>query len=414
MSHRLPYPPNKGDKIRSFHLLRHLSKRYRVHLGTFVDDPADWRYVDEVRKLCDEVCIHSLKPWWATLRSVSGLATNEALTVQYYRHRQLQRWVDRLLGRGTVRRAVVFSSSMARYLRGGLADGMRGVIDFVDVDSDKWAQYATRAPWPLSWVYRREAERLLCHDASAALAFDASLFVSREEAALFQHLVPAAAMRTTYVENGVDADYFSPARPYTSPFPADCLPVVFTGAMDYRANVDAVEWFAEEVFPMVVERFANAAFFIVGARPNERVRRLQRLGAVTVTGGVPDIRPYLAHARVAVAPLRIARGIQNKVLEALAMAVPVVATPAAAEGIDQGAGPALQIEEEPADFAAKVARFLSGSIPREVGTAARNWVVQRYNWDDRLEAVDRLLESSGEMTVGQPAGEEPLDGICQR
>ena len=196
LCHRLPYPPNKGDKIRSFHLLRHLAKRYRVHLGTFVDDPGDWRYVPEVRELCEHTCVLALRPWQSMFRCLSGLATNQPLTVSCYRDRRLQRWVDERLSSGTMRKTVVFSSAMAGYLQNRLGGGMRSVIDFVDVDPDKWAQYGSRARWPLSWIYRREAERLLVHDGDAALSFDASIFVSREEAGLFKRLVPAAAMRT--------------------------------------------------------------------------------------------------------------------------------------------------------------------------------------------------------------------------
>lgn len=390
LCHRLPYPPNKGDKIRSFHLLRHLAAHYRVHLGTFVDDPADWEHVGEVRKLCDELCVLPLKPMWATARSLTAFAVNEAMTAHYYRSRPLQRWVDRIIERGTVRKAVVFSSAMARYLRGRLGGDLRGILDFVDVDSDKWAQYGGRALWPLSWLYRREARRLLAHDTQAALEYDASLFVSSSEAALFRRLAPEAALRTVVIENGVDVDYFSPAESHASPYRPGIMPVVFTGAMDYRANVDAVEWFAREVLPEVVNRIPSARFYIVGSRPVERVRRLERIEGVVVTGGVPDTRPYLAHARVAVAPLRIARGIQNKVLEALAMGVPVVATPAAAEGIDLASDKAFQVADE-GRFAEQVMQFLSGTIPRIVGREARDWVMRRYNWEDRLAEMDSLL-----------------------
>lgn len=413
LCHRLPYPPNKGDKIRSFHLLRHLAKRYRVHLGTFVDDPSDWRYVSEVRSLCEHTCVLPLRPWQSMFRCLSGLAANESLTVSCYRDRRLQRWVDERLSCGTVRKAVVFSSAMAGYLKNRLGGGMRSVIDFVDVDPDKWAQYGSRARWPLNWIYRREAERLLVHDGDAALSFDASVFVSREEAGLFKQLVPAAAMRTGYMENGVDADYFSPERDYTDPYPSGMLPVVFTGAMDYRPNVDAVEWFAHEVLPMVADQYPDVTFFIVGARPHDRVRRLGRVDRVTVTGGVPDTRPYLAHARAAVAPLRIARGIQNKVLEAMAMGAPVVATPAAAEGIADGAGQALRVAEKPDQFAHEVVRLLSGQMPRTATVDARNWVIDRYNWDGRLASVDSLLEPGPGADIGEAALEQALGGGCQ-
>lgn len=411
LCHRLPYPPNKGDKIRSFHLLRHLAARYRVHLGTFVDDPADWDHVAEVRKLCDQLCVVPLKPMWATARSLTALAVNEALTAHYYRSGRLQRWVDSILVRGTVRKAVVFSSGMAGYLRGRLGGNLRGVLDFVDVDSDKWAQYGDRAAWPLNWLYRMEARRLLAHDARAALEYDANLFVSSSEAALFQCLAPDAASRVAVIENGVDVDYFSPGESYPSPYRTGAAPIVFTGAMDYRANADAVEWFTREVLPTIINRVPTAQFYIVGSRPVERVRRLERVEGVVVTGGVPDTRPYLAHARVAIAPLRIARGIQNKVLEALAMGVPVVATAAAAEGIDLSRDKAFQVADEPRMFAEQVMQFLSEENARGMGREARDWVVHRYNWEDRLAEVDTLLDGGVQgRRASQSTGTHPLNG----
>jgi len=413
LCHRLPYPPNKGDKIRSFHLLRHLAKRYRVHLGTFIDDPGDWRYLADVGEFCEQTCILPLRRWQAMFRCLAGLATHQPLSVSYYRDQRLQRWVDERLQHGSVRKAVVFSSAMAGYLTNRLGGEMHSLIDFVDVDSEKWAQYGSHARWPLNWIYRREADRLLAHDEDAALGFDASVFVSRQEAQLFKRLVPQAASRTDYVENGVDAEYFSPERDYPNPYPSGVLPVTFTGAMDYRPNVDAVEWFVHEVLPLVAGHFPQVAFFIVGTRPGERVRRLARLDRVTVTGGVPETRPYLAHARAAVAPLRIARGIQNKVLEALAMGIPVVATPAAVEGIADGAGQALQVAEAPLEFGQAVIRLLSGLIPGTATTGARNWIVERYNWDGRLAAVDRLLDAVPEVDIEQVCPERPLDGACQ-
>ncbi len=393
LAHRIPYPPNKGDKIRSFHLLKHLAGKYRVHLAAFVDDKADWRYVSQLREVCGETHFVALHPGFARLRSVGGFFSGEPLTVPYYRNAGMQAWVDQLLTARPVRRVLVFSSAMAQYMMGRTLPGARRVIDFVDVDSDKWRQYAQSKSWPMSTVYRREATRLLDYDRRVASDFDASVFVSFEEAELFKKLAPDAAARVSHINNGVDSDYFSPERDYDYPYAAGEKVLVFTGAMDYWANADAVRWFAREVFPLVREQIPEALFYIVGGRPSDEVRQLASLPGVHVTGAVPDVRPYLAHAAAAVAPLRIARGVQNKVLEAMAMAKPVLATKAAAEGIEDAAG--VLVADDPADLATLATRVLRGDINAETGKAGRTCVLQRYNWSSNLARLDYLLEGGG-------------------
>ncbi|MBW8897819.1 MAG: TIGR03087 family PEP-CTERM/XrtA system glycosyltransferase, partial [Massilia sp.] len=330
--HRIPYPPNKGDKIRSYHLLKHLARHYRVHLATFVDDPDDWQYVPHVEALCASSHFAGMKPLVARMRSLLALLKNRSLSLEYYRDPSLARWVDETVAKHNIERVLVFSGAMAQY-----ADPYRSarrVVDFCDVDSDKWRQYADQKSWPMNWLYRYEARQLLAYERRVARDYDASLFVSAPEADLFRQLAPESTAKIGHFSNGVDTDYFSPDQPHADPYPAGERALVFTGAMDYWPNVDAVQWFAADIFPALRERFAGLKFYIVGSRPAPAVQELARLPGVVVTGTVPDVRPYIAHAAVSVAPLRIARGIQNKVLEAMAMATPVVVSPQALEGID--------------------------------------------------------------------------------
>jgi len=224
---------------------------------------------------------------------------------------------------------------MAQYVAG--ADAPRTVlIDFVDVDSAKWVQYADSRWWPLSWVYRREGSRLLAFERAAADRATRAFFVTDAEADLFRRLAPGCVGRIETIGNGVDTEQYAPSEALPSPFAAGSLPVVFTGAMDYWPNVDGVRWFAEEVMPRVLDALPSAHFTIVGMRPTAAVKALAS-AHVTVTGTVPDVRPYLQHAAVVVAPLRVARGIQNKILEAMAMARPVVATDACGAGLPTNA-----------------------------------------------------------------------------
>jgi sugar transferase (PEP-CTERM/EpsH1 system associated) len=321
------------------------------------------------------------------LRALTGLVTGEPLTLPFYRHAGMQRWVDACFANG-VDRVLAYSSAMARFVMGH--SGARRIMDFVDIDSDKWLQYAPTKPWPLSWLYRREGRRLLDWERRVAAEFDAGLFVSSAEAADFAELAPESASKIDYFHNGVDADYFSPERNYPDPYPAGAKVVAFTGAMDYWPNVDAVLWFAREVLPELRFRQPEWLFAIVGGKPAPEVRALASQPGILVTGRVPDVRPYLAHAGAAVAPLRIARGIQNKVLEGMAMARPVVATPQALEGIDAIPGREILVAE---DADAMVAAVMDATNNPDLGSAARARVMNDYNWAGNLARVDHILEA---------------------
>lgn len=389
--HRIPYPPNKGDKIRSFNLLKYLSKSYRIHLGAFVDDPNDWRYAPDVRNFCGETCLLPLHPGRAKLKSLKGLAAELPLTVPYYADTRMSVWVNRVLNERPIHAVLVFSSAMAQYV--AKYDSLLRIIDFVDVDSDKWRQYAAQKPWPMSWIYRREAEYLARYDRKVANSFNYSLFVSENEAGLFKALAPEVKDRTLSIENGVDTAYFSDQAAHANPYSPDENVMVFTGAMDYWANVDAVTWFAHEVFPEIRRRMSSARFYIVGTRPTEAVRNLARIEGVAVTGAVDDVRPFLKHARCAVTPLRIARGIQNKVLEAMAMGKPIVSTEAAIEGIEIRKPLDLLIAETSAEWVDIVSQALcADSLPAK-SERNRAFVVQRYGWENSLCRLGTLLEA---------------------
>ena len=393
LAHRLPYPPNKGDKIRSYHLLRHLAREHRVHVGSFIDDPDDRAHLSALRQMAGgEVYAPPLSPRWSRLRSLGGLLNGRACTEVYYAHRGMAAWVQGLLRGGSVRRAVVFSSAMAQYLIA--AQGLRRVLDLVDVDSEKWRAYAAARSGPAAWFYRREADRLLEVERRAAAEFDATVLVSPAEADLFRRCAPQVADRVSAVSNGVDAAYFDPAAPGADPYHgAGAQVVVFTGAMDYQPNAEAVLWFAAEVLPRVQSVLPDVRFCVVGRNPGRAVRHLSNCPAVTVTGTVPDVRPYLAHAAVAVAPLQLARGVQNKVLEAMAMARPVVASPQALEGLSVKVPAEALMAADAAQFADRVLACLRGEMAH-LGVAARRAVLREYSWAARLQGLDALLDPS--------------------
>jgi sugar transferase (PEP-CTERM/EpsH1 system associated) len=399
LAHRIPYPPNKGDKIRSWNFLRHLAERRRVHLGCFIDDVADREHESALRRICGECCFVELQPRRSRILSARGLLTGAPLTLPYYASRRLTAWTQDVVKRYRPERLLFFSSAMAQF-DVPTPYPARRVIDFVDVDSQKWTEYAQRQSWPLSWVYAREGRTLLRFEREMARRMDASLFVSPAETQLFASLAPESAGKLHAVNNGVDTDYFSPERPYENPFPAEALPLVFTGAMDYWPNIDAVVSFVTSVLPAIRNAFPNAGFWIVGSNPARAVLDLAAQPGVTVTGRVPDVRPYLAHAKAVVAPLRIARGIQNKVLEAMAMAKTVVATPQAAEGIEGEAGRNYLVGAFGEAFIALTKQALSPASPN-LGAHARGYVLATYHWQKSLYKLD--------LTLDGPALPEPLE-----
>ena len=389
--HRLPYPPNKGDKVRSYHLLKHLARRHRVFLGTFIDDPEDEIHVATVRALCADLQVTRLHPRRARVASLNALLAGDPLTLRYYRNAAMSDWVNQLCRANHIDAAVIFSSAMAQYVED--FQRLPTLIDFVDVDSAKWTQYAPRHRWPLSWLYRREGRLLLDYERRMAARSTRSFFVTENEAALFCEQAPECRVRVEAMCNGVNADYFSPDPARPSPYEADELPVVFTGAMDYLPNVDAVAWFKQEVLPDVLKRWPKARFYVVGRSPAAAVLALAG-DQVAVSGTVPDVRPYLQHASVVVAPLRIARGIQNKILEAMAMARPVIASPECAAAVDAEKGAELLTAGSPAEYIAELTRVLDApETAVSIGQSARRRVVERYSWDAHLEAIDRYLPS---------------------
>lgn len=387
--HRLPYPPNKGDKVRSYHLLRHLAARHEVLLGTFVDDPDDEAHVATVAAWCKElraVRLHPLRARWASL---AGLWRGEPLTLCYYRDAALSAWVASLRKSGVVDAVVVFSSSMAPYAKAFV--DMPVLVDFVDVDSAKWTEYAAARHGPMAWLYRREGERLLAYERRVAADAQRAFFVTEKEAALFRSLAPECGEQVQALGNGVDADFFAPDPARPSPFASDGPAVVFTGAMDYWPNVDAVTWFVQDMLPELRRRWPGLHLHIVGRAPTPAVRALAGPD-VQVTGTVPDVRPYLQHAAVVVAPLRLARGIQNKVLEAMAMARPVVAAAGCVQAIDAEPGKHLLAADVPADYVDAVDRLLRDRAAADgIGRAARRQVLAVYGWGARLAAIDEHL-----------------------
>jgi sugar transferase (PEP-CTERM/EpsH1 system associated) len=385
--HRMPHPPGRGENVRSWHILHHLAARHRVHLGCFSDDSAGMRHLAELEKICASVMCLPIYSLLRRVKSLGALQSGDAMSVSYFRDERLMRWIAETFARSRPSKAFVLSSAMAPYL-----DGYRfetSVIDMVDVDSEKWHYYADKRSWPIKAIYRREARKLRQVEIAAARSFNYTLFSSPPEASLFLKRTGRSAARVLALRDGVDADFFDPEQAGANPYPAGRKSIVFTGAMDDRANIDAARWFVAEVMTALRHRFPAFDLWIVGPRPAAGLRRLAR-GDVRVSGRVADIRPYLAHADAVVAPLQTARGSQNKLLEALAMGRPVVATQAALEGLDLKVGHEVLAAGNAQQFANSIARLFSGEMG-ELGVRARQRILADYGWDASLRVLDGLL-----------------------
>ena len=387
---RLPYPPTKGDKIRALQIFRYLAQWYDMHLGCLLDDPADAEHVDTMRALCESMHVAPLNRRLATLLCLRGMLTGDALSVAYFQDRGLARWVRTIMTRVKPEMVFVYSSNMAPYVL-DLPRSAPLVVDLVDVDSEKWKAYAEVLTGLKRWIYRREWRQVAALERRIAQEADVASFVSNAEATLFETLVPDRAAAVIGVSNGVDHDYFDPARSYPAVYDTSVPNYVFTGTMDYKPNADAVVWFATEILPVVRRTLPAAKFHIVGHSPNDAVQRLSGIDGVNVTGRVADVRPYVAHATASVAPMRIARGIQNKVLEAMALARPVVVTAGALEGIEAVPGQEVVLADTVENFAAACVRLAIGDQGPIIGAAARNCVLRHYDWPARLSRFDEWL-----------------------
>ncbi len=389
LAHRVPWPPDRGDKMRSFHILKKLQSLAAVHVGAFADDVRDIECAKAERAGLASLHVELRdKPLWFS--GIEALASGKAVSLAAFGSKTMQHWVDERLSSGAISHIFVFSGQMAQYVPAGFAG--RFVMDFVDVDSAKFESYARDGAMVMRWMLEREGRKLARFEAETAARAHASLFVSEAEAALFRQRSGAANIHA--LGNGIDTIFYDPAAKFKKLHPpfADPL-IVFTGQMDYRPNIEAVSDFAHHAFPAIRAAHPETTFAIVGRNPTQAVVDLSMLPGVMVTGEVPDVRSWLAAADVVVAPLRIARGIQNKVLEAMAMARPVVASTAAAEGISASDGEHFRIARSVAEEAGIVNALLSDNEQRaRIGAAARAHVVQHYGWDAQLAGLEALLQ----------------------
>jgi len=400
LSHRVPFPPDRGDKIRSHHLLKGLARLGRVHVGTFGETPQDMAQKGALRSIAKT---HALVERTKSLpfAGVEALLRRAPISVRAFDHIAMRRYVAKTLVNHRIDTIFVFSGQMGQYVPADFPG--RVIVDLCDVDSAKFEAYA--AAGQRRWINAREGRLLAREEERLAQRAETTLLVSESEAALFRsRLVEPQQANVRALGNGIDAEFFDPAEIPLQPDleEGEDPQLVFTGQMDYAPNVNAVEWMIENVMPALRRRYSRARFHIVGRAPTAVLKAKHGQDGVRVWGEVPDVRPYLKSADLVVAPLMIARGVQNKVLEAMAMARPVVLTPGAATGIAARDGEHFAVAAaDPAAILARIESLLADpGRARLMGTSARRFVLETMSWDTVYDQLAELLGSDGSRRDG--------------
>jgi len=395
--HRIPFPPDKGDKIRSYHILKHLAEHYRVTVACMIDDLADLAHVAALREMVHQVHYQVRTTKMMKLYAIWSIFTVRSFSQQCFYSKKLQSEIDGYLDQYDPAAILCFCSSSAEYLfrsRHGFEELKKKVLlnDLIDVDSEKWGQYAEKHTGVMRWLYRREARLLLPCELRIAAEFDRTFLVSDEEKKVLA--AHGWVDKVEALSNGVDLNYFSPDKVSKQQSPtADCR-LVFSGAMDYWPNIEGAVWFAEKIFPIVKESVLEAQFCIAGRNPTDEVLALKKISGVEVTGTVPDMRDYLSTATICVVPLLIARGIQNKVLEAMAMEKPVIATTGAATGTKAVDGEAIIVADDEQVMANEIIGLLGDKQRQlEIGCKAREYVEREHSWESHLARLDEIIEA---------------------
>lgn len=385
LTHRVPFPPDKGDRIRNFHVLRQLARRARVRLAALADEPVPAETHAALDELCERVAVVPVSGKLRWVRAAASAATGGSLTEGAFAEPGMRRVIRGWANETRFSAALASASSLAPYLRRDGLERVPGFVDLVDVDSQKWFDYAAASAPPKRWLYRFEGTRLRTLERGLPKWAKAVSIVSRAEATLYEGF--AGPGTATVATNGVDLDYFRP-QDGVAEEPA----LAFVGAMDYRPNVDAAVWFANDVWPAVREKHPAAEFRIVGRKPAPAVAKLAGRPGVKVVGQVPDVREYVARSAVVVVPMRLSRGLQNKVLEALAMGKAVVAAPPALAALGVQPGTHLLQATTPDEWLSSVSELLaSPQRRRHLGLAGRRYVEDHHHWDRCLQPLlDRI------------------------
>ncbi|WP_158971678.1 TIGR03087 family PEP-CTERM/XrtA system glycosyltransferase [Paraglaciecola sp. L3A3] len=393
LAQRVPFPPNKGEKLRTFHQLEYLNRQgFTISLMAPYEDENELVYFDQLKKqYCEHVTTYKLNPKFLSLPV--GFIKNQPLSVANFYHKALQNKLDALISEITFDTILCSASSLAEYVfcsssLSKLKKKPRLIMDFMDLDSDKWRQYAEKSSFPMSYIYSREQKLLSQFEKKIADTFDDCFFITQAEIDLFKQ-VHSGLNNIHAIENGLDRTMFFPPennRQVNQPI------FLFAGVMDYPPNIDAVTWFVSNIWQDILKAWPEAKFFIAGMNPTEKIQQLTKHKGIEVTGFVEDIKPYFDQANIFVAPFRIARGVQNKILQAFACGLPVVATSMGAEGVRYHADEDILLADTPREYIEKISLLMRDKeLYDKLSKNALDNIKNNYSWDSKLAPLKRLV-----------------------
>jgi sugar transferase (PEP-CTERM/EpsH1 system associated) len=397
IAQRVPFPPNKGEKIRTYHQIKYLYEQgHEISICCPIDSNEDLTSIEAFKSLYDIAFVtHSL--FYKPFRLLSGLFNRKALSVANFYNARLQALLEESLASNHYDAIVCTSSSMAEYVfrspqlkKLNAQDSAKPllVMDFMDLDSDKWAQYATGARWPMRGLYQRESRLLANYEQRIQQAFDACFFISQAEVDLFDTQF-GTRDKVHVLGNGIDGNYF---RPSATAIDNKAPVFLFTGVMDYKPNVDAIEWFVGQVWQRIIDLYPGARFIVAGMNPGPNIVTLGQISGIEITGFVDDILPYYHESDYFIAPLRIARGVQNKILQAFACGLPVIATDMGAEGIKYSDGQDILLANSPGEFVTQIQLLESDTeLKHQLIDNAIELVRKEYSWEGNLKVLDEIL-----------------------
>ncbi len=394
LAQRVPFPPNKGEKLRSFHQINFLRQQgIAITVAAPLENEGELPYFHQLKAGYGCEVLHA--PLGnKIMRYVSGLIRNASMSEAHFYSSELQQQIDTLIAEGKIDAIICTASSMAGYVfrsstLKALTKNTTLIMDFMDMDSNKWDQYSEAASFPMSWVYKREAACIRRLEKQVGDTFDACFFVAEPETQMFNSENPSIKAQVITIGNGIDPSEFYPAAT-----PAETMAprLLFAGVMDYAPNVDAMIWFYQHVWPNVKAKWPDATLTIAGMNPTPEISGLDAQPGITVTGFVEEILPYFHQSNIFIAPFRIARGIQNKILQAFACGLPVVATSMGAEGIIYTDGENIRVGDSPqAMFEAIETYMTNQAIYQQTRQSAIETIATHYSWQSKLQSLLTLL-----------------------
>ena len=392
LTQRFPYPPDRGDRIRSYHLLQFLTNHFQMTLGCTTHDPITTEHLAHVRRMVNDLFVGTIGRWTKYRRAAQSVAAGSSITEGYFHSPALAKYIRDSHANLPYDAIFVFCSSMFQYRQWSGLHQVPAVVDLVDADSQKWSQLAADSSGLKRHVYRLETARTTHLERAIASSATAIALASNQEADLFSATVGGAAAAHG-ISNGVDTNYFRLPDTARSPLNSP-IRLAFTGVMDYQPNVEGMLWFCKHIWPLIIKHIP-AKLRIVGRRPTQAIRQLGNTAGIEVVGEVPDVRPYLDAADISISPLLLARGIQNKVLEAMASGLPTVVTSQSAEGIEADSGVHFQVADSASEFANAIVSLAKSPEKRQtMGAAARQLVKQQYSWPARLDKFRELIDQA--------------------